>query len=304
MSIKASIKPERTGLAVLFLVACALVWGSNVVVGRAVHAGLPPVGLAFWRNAVALLALLPFTWRELAAQWPMAWRGRGVILAAGVVGTALFNYLTYRALHSTTAISAGLMMSLTPVAVPAMALVLLRDRLTWRQGAGIAVSLAGVAAIVTRGDLSHLAALSFNAGDLTMIGAMLCWSFYSVVIKRKQPALGPYVFLTAVLACAVPVLLPFYLWESLSGAPMPATPTAVAASLYLGLVPTAVALLLFNHAVQIIGPIRAGPYAHLVPVFAALLAILFLGERLAAFHFVGAAFIAIGLYLATQRARS
>ncbi len=304
MSIRMTTNPERTGLAVLFLVACALVWGSNVVVGRAVHAELPPIGLAFWRNAVALLALLPFTWRELAAQRAVIWRGRWIILAAGIVGTALFNYLTYLALHSTTAISAGLMMSLTPVAVPAMALVLLRDRLSLRQGVGIALSLAGVAAIITRGDLSHLAALTFSLGDLMMIAAMLCWSFYSVVIKRKPAALDPYIFLTAVLACAVPVLLPFYIWESLSGAPMPATPTAVAAGLYLGLVPTALALLLFNYAVQVIGPIRTGPYAHLVPVFAALLAILFLGERLAAFHFVGAAFIAAGLYLATWRARS
>lgn len=286
------------------LVACALVWGSNVVVGRAVHAELPPVGLAFWRNAVALLALLPFTWRGLASQRAALWRGRRVILAAGIVGTALFNYLIYRALHSTTAISAGLMMSLTPVAVPALAFVLLRDRLTLRQGFGIAVSLAGVTAIIARGDLSHLTAGSFNAGDLMMIAAMLCWSFYSVVIKRKPADLGPFVFLAAVLACAVPALLPFYVWESLSGAPMPATPTAFAAGLYLGLVPTMLALLLFNYAVQIIGPIRTGPYAHLVPVFAALLAILFLGERLAAFHFIGAAFIAAGLYLATRRERS
>lgn len=286
------------------LVACALVWGSNVVVGRAVHAELPPVGLAFWRNAVAFLALLPFTWRGLAAQRAALWRSRRVILAAGIVGTALFNYLIYRALHSTTAISAGLMMSLTPVAVPALAFVLLRDRLTLRQGFGIAVSLAGVTAIVTRGDLSHLTAGSFNTGDMMMIAAMLCWSFYSVVVKRKSADLGPFVFLAAVLACAVPVLLPFYVWESLSGAPMPATPTAFAAGLYLGLVPTMLALLLFNYAVQIIGPIRTGPYAHLVPVFAALLAILFLGERLAAFHFIGAAFIAAGLYLATRRERS
>lgn len=295
---------ERTGVAVLMLVVCTLFWGSNVVVGRAVHAELPPVGLAFWRNAVALLALLPFTTRELWVQRKAIRRGMGVILAAGLVGTALFNFMAYLALHSTTAISAGLMMSLTPVAVPVMAFILLRDRLTLRQGLGIGISLAGVAAIVTRGDLSALAALAFNQGDLLMIGAMLCWSFYSVLVKRKPAELGPFVFLTAVLAAAVPALLPFYIWESLSGAPMPATPAAIAAGLYLGLFPTAVALLLFNHAVGIIGPNRAGPYTHLVPVFGALLAILFLGERLAPFHFAGAAFIAGGLFLATRRARS
>jgi drug/metabolite transporter (DMT)-like permease len=295
---------ERTGLAVLMLVVCALFWGSNVVVGRAVHAELPPVGLAFWRNAVALLALLPFTARTLWTQRDAVRGGLGVIVAAGVVGTALFNAMIYLALHSTGAISAGLMMSLTPVAVPVLAFVMLRDRLTPRQGLGIAVSLGGVAAILARGDLTALAALSFSQGDLLMVAAMLCWSFYSVVVKRKPPALGPFAFLTAVLACAVPALLPFYAWEHLAGAPMPASPAAFAATLYLGLFPTALALLLFNHAVQIVGPNRTGPYTHLVPVFAALLAILFLGERLAPFHFAGAAFIAAGLYLATRKAPS
>lgn len=292
---------ERTGLAVLMLVVCTLFWGSNVVVGRAVHADLPPIALAFWRNVAALLALLPFTARGLRMQWAAIRRGLGVILAAGMVGTALFNVMIYLALHSTTAISAGLMMSLTPVAVPVIAFVMLRDRLTLRQGLGIAVSLGGVAAIMTRGDLSALAALSFSQGDMLMVGAMLCWSFYSVVVKRKPTDLGPFTFLTAVLACAVPALLPFYAWESLSGAPMPASSAAFAATIYLGLFPTALALLLFNYAVEVIGPNRTGPYNHLVPVFAALLAIIFLGERLAPFHFVGAAFIAAGLYLATRQ---
>lgn len=292
---------ERTGFAVLMLVLCTLFWGSNVVVGRAVHAELPPIGLAFWRNVAAVLALLPFTARELWIQRAALRAGLGVILSAGVVGTALFNALIYLALQSTGAISAGLVMSLTPVAVPVMAFVLLRDRLTPLQGLGIAVSLGGVAAILTRGDLSALPALSFNPGDLLMVGAMLCWSFYSVVIKRKPAALGPFTFLTAVLASAVPTLLPFYAWETLSGAPMPLSLSAVAASLYLGLFPTALALLLFNHAVQIMGPNRTGPYNHLVPVFAAVLAILFLGERLAPFHIAGAIFIAAGLYLATRR---
>ncbi len=141
--------------------------------------------------------------------------------------------------------------------------------------------------------------LTVQPGDLLMLLAMLAWSYYSVIVRRKPAALSPFAFLAAILACAVPVLLPFYLAETLLRAPMPFSLPAVAATGYVGLFPTALALLLYNRAIQAIGPNRAGAFNHLIPVFAALLAILFLGERFAVYHAAGAALIVAGLSLAT-----
>ena len=296
-------RPDHARLAYLMLIACTVLWGSNITVGRAVHADIPPVALAFWRNAVALLALLPFTWRELRAQWPLVRAHLGLFAGAGVIGTALFNATLYQAVHTTTVINAALVMSLTPVTVPAIAFVLLRDRLSGRQAAGIAVSLAGVVAVISRAEWSVIASLAVRPGDLLMLLAMLAWSLYSVLVKRKPAALGPFAFLTAILACAVPVLLPFYVAESILAGPMPLTPLTVAAAGYVGLFPTALALLLYNRAVQAIGPNRAGPFNHLTPVFAALLAILFLGERFAFYHAIGGVLIVAGLYLASVERR-
>ena len=136
-------------------------------------------------------------------------------------------------------------------------------------------------------------------GTVLMLLAMFAWSLYSVLVKRKPAALGPFAFLTAILAFAVPVLLPFYVAESILAAPMPLTPQALAAVGYLGLFPTAMALLLYNRAVQAIGPNRAGVFNHLTPVFAALLAMLFLGERFAFYHVIGGVLIVAGLYLSS-----
>lgn len=291
--------PERIGLAVLLLLACALSWGSNVVVGRAVHEEMPPIGLAFWRNATAFAMVLPFTAKGLIAQWRTLRECWVVIFAAGVIGTAVFNAMTYWALQDTTAVNGSIMMSLTPVVVPIFALMILRIGLTVRQAAGIAVSFVGVVAILTGGDLSVLAEFAFRQGDLWMLGGMICWSLYTVVVKLRPAELDPYVFLSALLAVAMVVLIPFYVWESASGFAYPATWAGAGVATYLGLFPTALALLFFNMAVDIVGPNRAGLCNHLVPVFATVLAVLFLGEQLALFHLVGVAFIAAGLYLAT-----
>lgn len=295
---------DRTGVAVLMLIACTVFWGSNVVVGRAVHADLPPVGLAFWRNIVALAVLLPFTWRTLIAQGPGIRRHVVLLAGAGLVGTALFNALIYAAVHTTIAINAALMISLSPVAIPVIAYFMLRERLSTRQTVGIAVSLVGVLVIISRGDLALLKSLSVQPGDLLMFGAMLCWSYYSVIVKRKPTELGPYTFLAAILVFANLALLPFYLWESAVGMPMPLTQASVLAIVYLGVFPTALALLLFNRAVLVLGANRTGLFNHLVPVFATLLAIIFLHERPALYHAAGAAFIVFGLYLSTVRAAS
>lgn len=293
--------PEKTGLAIVLLLACALSWGSNVVVGRAVHEELPPIGLAFWRNAAAFAMVLPFTAKGLITQWHTIRECWVVMFAAGVIGTAVFNAMTYWALQDTTAVNGSIMMSLTPVVIPVFAVMILRIGLTGRQAAGIAVSFVGVVAILTGGDLSVLTEFAFRRGDLWMLGGMVCWALYSVVVKLRPAELDPYVFLSVLLAVAMVVLLPFYVWESGSGFTYPATWQAAGIAIYLGLFPTALALLFFNMAVDIVGPNRAGLCNHLVPVFATILAVLFLGEHLALFHLVGVAFIAAGLYLATAQ---
>lgn len=292
---------ERIGVAVTLLVACTVVWGSNVVVGRAVAFEVPPVGLAFWRNAFALLVLLPFCAVSLWRSWPVLRDHLWALVLAGILGTALFNAVVYWALETTTAINAALMMSLVPVVVPVMAFFFLSERLSARQGVGIALSLFGVAVVITRGDLSVLRTLSFVSGDLLMAVAMLCWCLYSVVVKRKPAAVSSDVFLTALVAVATLVLAPVYLWESTAGRPFPFTLEALLAAAYVGVFPTALALLVFNRAVLVLGANRTALFNHLVPIFATLLAIVFLDERLAVFHGVGASLIATGLAVSTVR---
>ena len=287
------------GLAYLLLVLCTVFWGGNMVVGRAAVVEVPPLGLAFWRNLIALAVMLPFTWRDLLTLWPMLRRNAPVLLGLGVLGTAVFNSVMYMGLHTTTAINGALFMSLTPVAVPIFSLMLIGERLTRWQAAGILVSLFGVGIILARGDWQVIAAFEFRAGDWLVIAAMLCWAYYSVHAKQRPPEMSPNAFLTAILAVATVVLIPFYVWETASGKPMPVTMGSILAAGYVGIFPTAVALIMFNRAVAIIGPNRTGPFNHLVPVVATILAVIFLGERLQSYHLAGVVAIVFGVYLAS-----
>ena len=71
---------------------------------------------------------------------------------------------------------------------------------------------------------------------------------------------------------------------------------------YVALFPSTLAYLFFNRGLALIGPNRAAPFFHLVPVFGSAMAILLLGEQLRLFHLVGYALVLAGVVIASRRA--
>jgi drug/metabolite transporter (DMT)-like permease len=304
MSNPTSSAAVRPAIAFLLLTVAAMLWGSNITIGRAVQADIPPIALTFWRNCCALTAIAFLArghWHEI---WPAFRAQKAVFLIGGILGVGCFNSLLYTAVHTTTAINAALSMSLTPVIVPLLAFFILNDRFSWRKGVGVAISFAGIGVILTRADWAVLTGLVFRPGDLIMLAATTAWSVYTVLVKKRAAEMHPMAFLTTMLLVAVIALLPAYVIESLTVRPMPTTPAALGTALYVGLFPTAFALILFNRAVDSVGPATAGHFQHLVPVFATLWAILFIGETLHLYHAAGAVLIAAGIYCATSSAKT
>jgi drug/metabolite transporter (DMT)-like permease len=69
---------------------------------------------------------------------------------------------------------------------------------------------------------------------------------------------------------------------------------------YVAIFPSALAYLFFNRGVALIGPNRAAPFQHLMPVFGSAMAILFLGETLQPFHIAGYALVLAGVVIASR----
>jgi drug/metabolite transporter (DMT)-like permease len=92
---------------------------------------------------------------------------------------------------------------------------------------------------------------------------------------------------------------PFYLYETLSGRPMPLTWSAVLFVAYTGLIASVVGFTAWNLGVMRVGPKTAGYFGNLFPIFGAALGILLLGEPFRWFHAAGGLMVLIGIYLAT-----
>ncbi len=283
------------------LTMTVLLWSGNIIVGRAAHASFPPVALTFWRWTLALLILLPFAWphvRRDAAVLKRAWR---VLLILSIFGVSAYNALAYTGLATTTAVNAALLQSSMSPLILIWAFVLFRERPTALQFAGVLVSVIGVLWIIAQGSPRVLLELRLNAGDGFILAGLTAYAIYSVFLRQK-PAVHPLSLLAVTFAVGAVCLVPFYAAELLAGRLItPGAPAALALA-YVAVFPSLIAYLCFNRGVELIGSGRAGQFIHLMPVFASLLAMVFLGERLHAYHLVGAAIIGLGIVIASKGA--
>lgn len=287
----------------LLLVLAALFWSGNFVLGRAVRAHVPPMGLAFWRWVVALAILLPLSWRQLAGQGEALRRSWRILLVLGVLGVGSFNTLVYLGLAQTSATNALLINAACPAFIVAFGVVLGTARATARQGVGIAVSLAGVAVIVARGDPHALLALSLNRGDLWVLSAVIAWAFYTAIFPRRPQGVPPLALLTVLVLVGLACIAPLRALEAARGAPMVWDLPTAASVLYVGAFASVAAFVCWNTAVEAVGPARAGPFLYLMPVFGTALAVLLLGETFHAFQAAGIALILAGVWLASGARR-
>lgn len=288
----------------LLLVLTTLFWSGNFVLGRAVHTVFTPFTLSFWRWAVALVVLLPFVAGSLRRQMTLLRRHGLILTLLSVLGVVNFNTFVYIGLQTTTATNAVIMLSITPVLIVALSFLLLRQTVTAWQFLGILVSLAGVLVIVSRGDPAMLLAWQVNAGDLWVLAAVASWALYSVCLRWRPAGLETLEFQAVTMAIGLVVLTPLYGWDLEHGQTFAVNAATVASILYLALLPSILAYVFWSQAVAELGANRTGQFLHLMPAFGAVLSMLFLGERLYAFHGVGIALIALGIWLATVYGRA
>jgi drug/metabolite transporter (DMT)-like permease len=284
--------------APLLLALAALLWSGNFVIGRAVAGRVPPVALAFWRWAVALAVLLPLTRRALRARAPVLRRSWKILLLLGILGVGNFNLLVYVGLNATTATNALLLNSACPAFILAITFATGLGRATPRQLAGIALSLAGVVAIVTRGAPEALLSIAFARGDLWVLAAVLSWAIYTILLARRPAGVEPLALLTVLVAVGVLWIAPFYAWELASGSRLRLDAVAAGAILYVALLASIAAYFLWNVGVAAVGASRAGVFLHLMPAFGSVLAAILLGESFRAFHVAGIALVLAGVPLA------
>lgn len=280
------------------LVTANLLWAGNIVLARGIAGHVPPVALAYYRWTGAFLIALPFAWHRVRQDWPILRRHWPIMLLLAATGIASYNTMSYIGLTSTAALNVLLLQSAAPLIIIVWAFALFRETPSVRQSLGVALSLAGVAAIASHGSLAALAQLRLNPGDLWVLSGLVVYGVYCVMLRRR-PKVHPISFLVTAMGIGSVMMLPFMLWEFVQGGRITGGLPSYLAIAYTAVFPSLVAYLLFNRGVELAGAGPAGQSMHLMPLFGSVLAVLFLHEQFRLFHAAGIALIAGGILLAS-----
>lgn len=286
----------------LLLVITALFWGGNAIAGKFGIGHVSPMVLTFSRWIIALCVIsiigrkhIRHDWSKLKARWLY-------LLLMGGFGYTAFNFALYSALHYTSAINITIEQTAMPFFIFVISFFVYRTGITVLQVIGYAFTVIGVIITATNG--SPLALLEgsggFNRGDLIMLGGGLFYAAYSVGLRAK-PDIHWQSLLAALIAGGV-VFASFGLfYEAIRGELLwPTTLQGLAVVTYAGILPSLVSQGFFLVGVAALGANRAGIFINLVPVFAAILSVLLLGEQLHFYHAL-AFMLVVGGVLIAQR---
>lgn len=288
------------GNAYVLLILTTLSWGGNAIAGRIAVGEISPMLLTTMRWVGVAILIVLFARRAVLTAWPVLRTRLGFLAALGTLGFTAFNALFYLAAQSTVAINIGIIQGAIPVFVLIGAYFVYRTPVTLVQVAGVAVTMVGVALVASHGDLSMLASLAFADGDLLMILACALYAGYTVALRRRPAVSGLAMFSVLAIAALISSL-PLPIFEAAAGTLVWPSAVGWAVLAYVVIFPSFVAQICFLRAVELIGPARAGLFVNLVPIFAAGLGVLVLGEQFQLHHALALVFVLGGIWLAERR---
>ncbi|MCW9096942.1 MAG: DMT family transporter [Ignavibacteriaceae bacterium] len=283
----------------VLLIFAVLFWSGNFIVGRGIHNEIPPMTLAFWRWAVALLIILPFSLGHIVHQFDIIRRNLKILTVLAILSVTNFSIFIYIALKLSTATNTVLINSMIPIFIVMVSWLGFKEQITLRQSIGIAISLAGLIFIIANGNLSTLISVRFSKGDLWTICAGISWALYSVLLRKCPIELNSLSFLATLIIIGTLFISPFYIWEMSTGKTMNISQASIGSIVYVALFASILAYIFWNKAIQIIGANKTGIFIHLMPVFSIILAIIFLDEKLRGYHIKGTILIFSGILLTT-----
>ena len=250
-----------------FLVTVAVFfWAANFVLAGPVLADQPPLwaaSLRFLLGAALMIAIAGFRREDLKG---LLSRYAGTYLLLGTVGIAAFNLFFFYALRITSAANAALIMATNPLLTTLLASALLGEKPTMRHLVALPVALAGVAVVISSG---NLASFSVSRGDLLMLAANASWALYNVLGKKYMPRGSALGNTSLVMAAGAAVLFGAAMASGTHMGELGARAAMALAVMAVG--GTVLAYLFWSMGIMRLGAARTAIFLNLVPVFAMLI---------------------------------
>ena len=271
--------------------------GSYVGLSKLLVAAFPVFLLAWLRFGIAGVAMLHWL-RRAPAEPPLSRHDRVLLFWESFLGNFLFSICMLFGVMATSALAAGVVMAAIPAAVAVLARVFLGERIAPRVAAAIACAALGIALLALARNPPGTAAVPWW-GHALLLGAVLCEASYVVIGKRLTAQVSARRISALINLWGLALVTPLGLWQALSFDFGAVTPPTWGLLVFYALAASMVSVWLWMIGLRHVPAPQAGVFTVMLPVSAALVGVVFLGEPVGPRHGLAFVLAMVGLLLAT-----
>lgn len=277
-----------------------IAWGTSFICTKVlmVDGGFTPVEMYAYRFAAAYLLMLLFTFKKIFSN---SWRDELSLMLCGVCSGSLYFVTENFALQHTTAGNVSLLASVSPIFTTILMAVIFRVKIKFGVALGSIMAFVGVGCII----FSHGEGIEIRPlGDLLALSASLSWAVYTILVKRLIPVYSSLFITRKLFFYGVLTALPLLLLHDgsfhLSLLFDMAQPKYLFNFLFLVVLCSMAAYIVWNEAMKILGPVMANNYIYLQPLVTMVAAAIALNERISLIGYIGCFLIIFGLIIADK----
>lgn len=294
------------------LAASMALVGSYVALSKPLVAVMPVFLLAWLRYLIGAAAMLHWT-RRPPGEPPLDRRTNGLLFLQALLGNFLFSLCMLYGVRLTTASAAGVIMAAIPAVVALLSALFLRERLDGRSLAAIALAALGIglfsldkaaggAAAAPGGQWLGLPLAVW--GNALVFAAVVCEAAYVVIGKRLTGRVGPRRIAALINLWGLALMTPLGLWAAVGFDWGTMRAPLWGLLVFYGLAASVWTVWLWMTGLRHVPAARAGVFTVMLPVSAAAIGVLFMGERLTPLQWIAFALALLGLVVATLPART
>lgn len=287
-------------LAYASLGASMALVGSYVGLSKLLVVVFPVFLLAWLRFGIAAVAMVGWLKRS-PGEAPLSRHDRVLLFWESFLGNFMFSICMLFGVARTSAVAAGVIMAAIPAAVAIMSRLFLGERLTRRVIVGIACAVGGIAllSLLKAGPEQAEPAGGAWVGNLLLFGAVLCEASYVVIGKRLTGNVSAKRISALVNLWGLVLVTPLGLWAAWGFDFGSVAPKHWSLLLFYSLAASMVTVWLWMTGLKHVPAASAGVFTVMLPVSAAAVGVVFLGERFSTGHTVAFTLALAGVMLAT-----
>ena len=273
---------------------------TNIIVARGGVEYVPPISLAFWRWFTVFIILFPFFYNEIFKNKKYINKEFWKLFFLGSMGCGVCGAFPFIAGMTTTMANMGIIYTSSPIFIIILSVMFFKDKINFSRIVGLLLCLIGVLAIISKGKLELLVNFRFTSGDLWMVGAAIGLAIYSIYLLNWKSNFSLMARFTLIAFFGALSLFPFYILEEIFYFSTVFNNNFFFWIIFAALSPGIIAFTLYTRVQKYVGASLAGFTLYIFSIYSALYGIILFDEPLLSFHYFGAAFVFVGVYLARK----